>query len=194
MRLYVQDGKVIANSFTNVPGVTTVDSITDEFCDEVKVAFGDHNDYAEKGGMKTLGDALERGMVLAMSMWDDHDANMLWLDSNYPLDKDPSQPGVNRGPCPEDSGTPEDMESNYPDATVKYYNVKFGDIGSTFPGGDATPTATTERTTTTRKPTTTTADNSECPGDDLSDCMSMCPTEPLDIFQGCILECQDKCT
>ena len=70
-----------------------------------------------------------------MSMWDDHDANMLWLDSNYPLDKDPSQPGVNRGPCPEDSGTPEDMESNYPDATVKYFNVKFGDIGSTYPGG-----------------------------------------------------------
>jgi len=193
-RLYLQDGNIIDNSFTNMDGIDSVDSITQEFCDQTKVAFGDVDDHAEHGGLKTMGESLDRGQVLVMSMWDDHDANMLWLDSNYPLDKDPSEPGVNRGPCPEDSGTPEDMESNYPDATVKYFNVKFGDIGSTYPGGDATPTATTERTTTTRKPTTTTADNSECPGDDLSDCMSMCPTEPLDIFQGCILECQDKCT
>ena len=28
-----------------------------------------------------------RGMVLVMSLWDDHDANMLWLDSDYPLDR-----------------------------------------------------------------------------------------------------------
>merc|ERR1711913_94372 len=48
---------------------------------------------------------------MGMSMWDDHDANMLWLDSNFPLDKDPSEPGVNRGPCPEDSGVPADMEA-----------------------------------------------------------------------------------
>ena len=33
------------------------------------------------------GEAMGRGMVLVMSLWDDHDANMLWLDSNYPLDK-----------------------------------------------------------------------------------------------------------
>ena len=82
-----------------------------------------------------MGESLERGQVLVMSMWDDHDANMLWLDSNYPLDKDPSTPGVNRGPCPEDSGVPADMESQYPDASVKYYNVKFGTLGSTYPGG-----------------------------------------------------------
>ena len=112
-----------------------MDSITQEFCDQTKVAFDDVDDHAEHGGLKTMGESLDRGQVLVMSMWDDHDANMLWLDSNYPLDKDPSQPGVNRGPCPEDSGTPEDMESNYPDATVKYFNVKFGDIGSTYPGG-----------------------------------------------------------
>jgi len=191
-RLYVQDGKIIDNSFTNLDGIDSVDSITDEFCGQTKVVFGDVDDHGEHGGLKTMGDSMDRGHVLVMSMWDDHDANMLWLDSNYPLDKDPSQPGVNRGPCPEDSGEPSDMESNYPDATVKYYNVKFGDIGSTYPGGDATPTA--GPTTTTRKPTTTSGDNSECPGDDLSDCMSMCPTEPLDIFQGCILECQDKCS
>ena len=67
-------------------------------------------------------------------MWDDHDANMLWLDSDYPLDKDPSTTGVNRGTCPTVSGDPVDMEENYPDATVKYFNVKFGTIGSTYQG------------------------------------------------------------
>ena len=68
-----------------------------------------------------------------MSMWDDHDAGMLWLDGNYPVDKDPSTPGVSRGPCPEDSGDPVDMENNHPDATVTFYNVKVGTIGSTYP-------------------------------------------------------------
>ena len=42
-----------------------------------------------------------------MSLWDDSEANMLWLDSDYPLNKDPSIPGVNRGPCRTDTGSPE---------------------------------------------------------------------------------------
>ena len=29
---------------------------------------------------------MDRGHVLVMSLWDDHDVNMLWLDSDYPLD------------------------------------------------------------------------------------------------------------
>jgi len=132
-RLYVQDGKVIDNSFVALPGMDVVDSITDEFCLQTKVAFGDPDDFGEKGGLKAMGESLRRGHVLVMSMWDDHDANMLWLDSDYPLDKDPSIPGVNRGPCPTDSGDPVDMETNYPDATVSYYNVKWGPIGSTYP-------------------------------------------------------------
>lgn len=53
-----------------------------------------------------MGNALERGMVLVMSIWDDHYVNMLWLDSNYPTDVDPSQPGVARGSCATDSGLP----------------------------------------------------------------------------------------
>merc|ERR1712158_130779 len=68
-RLYVQGGKVIDNSFVALPGMDVVDSITDEFCLQTKVAFGD----------------------------------------------------------------PVDMESNYPDATVNYFNVKWGPIGSTYP-------------------------------------------------------------
>ena len=32
---------------------------------------------------------LEQGMVLVMSLWDDHNSNMLWLDSNYPTNAMP---------------------------------------------------------------------------------------------------------
>jgi hypothetical protein len=41
-----------------------------------------------------MGEALKRGMVLVMSLWDDHEANMSWLDSNYPTDADPNTPGA----------------------------------------------------------------------------------------------------
>ena len=37
---------------------------------------------------------MENGYVLVMSEWDDGAAHMLWLDSNYPPDADPSKPGV----------------------------------------------------------------------------------------------------
>jgi cellulose 1,4-beta-cellobiosidase len=37
--------------------------------------------------MKNMGESLARGMVLVMSLWDDHYAHMLWLDSDYPTDK-----------------------------------------------------------------------------------------------------------
>merc|ERR1712115_224902 len=119
-------------SFVALPGMDVVDSITDEFCLQTKVAFGDPDDFGEKGGLKAMGESLRRGHVLVMSMWDDHDANMLWLDSDYPLDKDPSEPGVNRGPCPEDSGVPADVEAEYPDATVIFSKVRVGDLDSTY--------------------------------------------------------------
>ena len=131
-RLYVQNGKVIANSKTSISGMSNYDSITDAFCNAQKTAFGDNNSFEKLGGLKVMGDAFQAGMVLVMSIWDDHEAKMLWLDSEYPLDKDPSQPGVSRGPCSRDSGDPEQVESESPDATVIYSNIKFGPIGSTY--------------------------------------------------------------
>ncbi len=50
-RLYVQNDQVIQNSQVNVEGVDAYDSITDDFCADIKVAFGDENDHAEKGGL-----------------------------------------------------------------------------------------------------------------------------------------------
>ena len=34
-----------------------------------------------------MGDSMARGQVLVLSLWDDHEAHMLWLDSDYPLDR-----------------------------------------------------------------------------------------------------------
>lgn len=79
-----------------------------------------------------MGESLERGMVLVMSLWDDHEAHMLWLDSNYPLDQSASAPGNARGPCATSSGDPKDVESQHGDAKVVFSNIKYGDINSTF--------------------------------------------------------------
>nr|QDK64596.1 putative cellobiohydrolase 2 [Ganoderma lucidum] len=131
-RLYVQNGKVIANSKTNIPGMSTYDSITDAFCNAQKTAFGDTNSFESLGGLAQMGRALDTGMVLVMSLWDDHEAQMLWLDSDYPLDKDASQPGVSRGPCATTSGVPTTVESQNGGSTVIFSNIKVGPIGSTY--------------------------------------------------------------
>jgi len=75
---------------------------------------------------------MAKGMVLVMSLWDDHYANMLWLDSTYPTDADPSTPGAARGDCPTSSGSPADVEKNNANAQVKYSNIKFGKLILSF--------------------------------------------------------------
>merc|ERR1719333_806824 len=125
-RFYVQDGRVIRQPFTNIPGLKgpQFNSLTDANCASQKEAMGDKNDFAVKGGMKKMGEALKRGMVLVMSLWDDHYAYMLWLDSAYPLDKPVSQPGILRGPCATSSGRPKDVESQQANSHVAYYIIE----------------------------------------------------------------------
>jgi len=157
-RFYVQNGKVIPNSQSKISGVTG-NSITTDFCSAQKTAFGDTNVFAEKGGLKGMGDALKAGMVLVMSVWDDHAVNMLWLDSTYPTDS--TKPGAARGTCPTTSGVPADVESQVPNSNVIYSNIKVGPINSTFSGsnsggggngGTTTTGPTTIRTSTTTAP------------------------------------------
>mmetsp|Transcript_17084 Transcript_17084/g.19045 ORF Transcript_17084/g.19045 Transcript_17084/m.19045 type:complete len:457 (+) Transcript_17084:38-1408(+) len=131
-RFYVQNGVTIPNSYVTYSNVSKTNSVTDKFCQEIKSFFGDNPDFNKKGGLKTMGQALDRGMVLVMSLWDDYYAYMLWLDSNYPVDKPATQPGIARGSCPTSSGRPHDVESQYPNANVVYSNIKYGPIGSTF--------------------------------------------------------------
>ena len=131
-RIYVQNGKVIQNSATKVSGLDSYNSISDDFCNAQKTAFGDTNSFENRGGLKVMGDAFDAGMVLVMSVWDDHAANMLWLDSDYPVDADASKPGVSRAPCSTSPGVPTDVESQSPNSSVKFSNIRFGAIGSTF--------------------------------------------------------------
>ena len=133
-RLYIQNGQVHEMPQTNIPGLEKYNSLTDEHCDAQKKVFGETNDHKSKGGIKKMGEALGRGMVLVLSLWDDHKAHMLWLDSDYPTTQSASDPGVHRGPCSTDSGKPEEMESRYPNSSVRFSNIKFGAIDSTYSG------------------------------------------------------------
>ncbi|KAG5942535.1 hypothetical protein E4U59_001077 [Claviceps monticola] len=131
-RFYVQNGKVIPNSVSRVRGVPG-NSITQGFCNAQKKMFGAHESFNAKGGMKGMSAAVSKPMVLVMSLWDDHNSNMLWLDSTYPTNS--RQRGSKRGSCPASSGRPTDVESSAPDSTVVFSNIKFGPIGSTFSRG-----------------------------------------------------------
>merc|ERR1711881_381820 len=99
--------------------------------------FKDHTNFLQKGGLKSMDSAMEKGMVLVMSLWDDHKVNMLWLDSTYPVGS--SEPGAARGTCPTASGKPDDVETNHADSSVTFSNVRFGEIGSTDGTGPSPP-------------------------------------------------------
>ncbi|KAF7555008.1 hypothetical protein G7Z17_g2487 [Cylindrodendrum hubeiense] len=133
-RFYVQDGVVVKNSESVIAG-TSGNAITEEFCTAQKVAFGDDDDFSVKGGYSQMSDALAAPMVLVMSLWDDHYANMLWLDSNYPANS--TEDGAARGTCSTDSGVPTDVEAATPNASVVFSNIKFGPIGTTFDSGSS---------------------------------------------------------
>jgi len=134
-RFYVQDGRVVHSPPSTILGPKNSDSITDEFCSAKKDLFDDVNDFQAKGGNKAMGESLDRGHVLAISLWDDVDVNMLWLDSAYPLDKATTAPGVRRGTCPGgESSTPTHLRKTYPDGYVKFANAAIGEIGSTLIG------------------------------------------------------------
>ncbi|MCJ1440425.1 MAG: hypothetical protein MMC23_000908 [Stictis urceolatum] len=128
-RFYVQNGKTIPNSMSTISGVTG-NSINEAFCTAQKKAFGDENTFEEKGGFASISSAMDKGMALVMSLWDDHYANMLWLDSTYPVGK--TGAGTARGTCATSSGVPADVEAGGDAISVTYSNIKFGPINSTF--------------------------------------------------------------
>ncbi|KAH7141026.1 glycosyl hydrolase family 7-domain-containing protein [Dactylonectria macrodidyma] len=160
-RFYVQDGVVVANSESTIAG-TSGNALTEEFCTAQKVAFGDEDDFTAKGGYSQMSDALASPMVLVMSLWDDHAANMLWLDSTYPVDA--TGDGAARGTCSTDSGVAADVEADSPNASVVFSNIKFGPIGSTFDStgtdtesGSSSSAAATGKATSTAKAASTSA-------------------------------------
>lgn len=128
-RFYVQDGQTIGNAESNLAGVSG-SAINADYCTALKTATNDTDYYTQKGGWGAMTDAMAGGMVLVMSLWDDHYSNMLWLDATYPVNS--TVAGATRGTCDAGSGDPADIETSAASATVVYSNIKFGDINSTF--------------------------------------------------------------
>jgi cellulose 1,4-beta-cellobiosidase len=127
-RLYIQNGKVIQNSKVNIPDMAPYDSISEAFCADKNGAFNETGAFTERGGYKAIDTALERGMVLVLSLTKDY-AGSLWLDSVYPPNADPSTLGAKRGNCPTTPPVTLPVESPPPKITIS--NIRFGDIGST---------------------------------------------------------------
>lgn len=65
-RKWVQDGEVIKNAVVNVEGRKPRDYLDDDYCEENP---GGTRRFTELGGVEEMGNALSRGMVLAMSIW-----------------------------------------------------------------------------------------------------------------------------
>jgi cellulose 1,4-beta-cellobiosidase len=131
-RKYVQNGRVIENSKSRIDGIDATNSISDKFCDQQRKVFNGWDRFAQFGGLGKIGSAFDSGMVLVLSIWDDRERKMIWLDSVYPSNRDRSLPGVERGPCPTTSGNPSDVRNNSPDATVTFGNLKYGELDSTY--------------------------------------------------------------
>eukprot|EP00644_Phytophthora_capsici_P013973 jgi/Phyca11/4653/fgenesh1_pm.PHYCAscaffold_3_\ len=131
-RYYVQDDVSYEMPYASWSGIDDMNSLTEPQCSAAKTEFGDEDDHKAKGGLAQLGLAMKRGMVLTMSLWTDSAAYCLWLDSDYPVTADASEPGVSRGTCATTTGIPDDVISEQPDATVVFSNIRFGDIGTTY--------------------------------------------------------------
>merc|ERR1712115_528099 len=166
-QFYQQDGKTVEHPAYTVNGKQH-NTITDDFCSDWVAVTQDGTNFLEKGGMDAVEKAIDAGVVLVMSLWDDHYANMLWLDSTYPVGS--TDPGAYRGACSADSGDPADVEVDQAKAHVKFSDIKFGPIGSTT-GGSPGPA-----------PGPAPTPSGDCPGGSLSNCIDMCPA---DIFAPC---------
>jgi len=128
-RFYVQDGKRIENSKATLPGLNANSLLSDAACALDKHIFGEEDTTRKFGGMKQMGKAIDGGMTLVLSLWDDGASKMHWLDSIN--GDDPAQPGALRGPCSPEKGDPSYVRAHHADAYVDYFNFKYGEIGST---------------------------------------------------------------
>jgi cellulose 1,4-beta-cellobiosidase len=116
-------------------------------------------------------------MVLVMSLWDDHYAQMDWLDSQFPAGG--TAPGDARGPCKNGAGDPAVVEKQYPNSKVAFSDVRHGELGSTVPAGPGPSPGPSP---------------SGCPGGSLSACMGLCPSDPPAAYKACVEDCVKRCS
>jgi len=134
-RMYIQKGVLIQEATVDVKGIDPVNSMTDGYCAAQKTVFGGPkaaNAFKTQGGMKQMGEAIRRGMVLAFAIWDDATGGMHWLDSTVPENAPPGTPGAERGPCPTSGGKSGQIQAEQPDAQVVFSKIRSGELGSTF--------------------------------------------------------------
>eukprot|EP00588_Corethron_pennatum_P013333 CAMPEP_0194274870 /NCGR_PEP_ID=MMETSP0169-20130528/7856_1 /TAXON_ID=218684 /ORGANISM="Corethron pennatum, Strain L29A3" /LENGTH=607 /DNA_ID=CAMNT_0039018201 /DNA_START=70 /DNA_END=1894 /DNA_ORIENTATION=+ len=181
-RFYVQDGNVIPSPKSTILS-KNADSITDGFCKNKKKLFGDINDFKRKGGNAEMGNSLDRGHVLALSLWDDVEVNMLWLDSAFPLDKPATDPGVKRGEClGGETSTPKYVRDNYPNGGVTFENVAIGEIGSTL---IKSPTSSPTRAPCALCSSQPNKNQPECTGQSETRCKQMAKNENKCMWNEC---------
>ncbi|KAL0469855.1 glycoside hydrolase [Neurospora intermedia] len=124
-RVYIQDGKTILTTYNSnfkalnhanisLSGSKFEGALTEGYCS----ARG-FDDHVRLDGLKTIGQALGRGMVMALSIWNSERDSMAWLDAG------------NNGPCQDGEGKPDRIAKKTPDVTVTFSNIRWGDIGST---------------------------------------------------------------
>lgn len=173
-RFYMQDGKKIENPTPTYAGAKT--SISDDMCKAQMTNFSDHYDVFQKaGGMKGAGEAMRRGVVAVLSLWDDHDVGMIWLDATDPYPVDKAKPwGAARGTCNQTSGNYTIVEQQHGDSYVLYSDIRYGEIGSTL--GPAPP-----------------APPASCPGGSKVACIALCdPADPVK-YTACVKNCDTHC-
>lgn len=180
-RFYKQGGQVIGNADAGPVWDHTGpdDSITDGMCERKSKYFGDEqNGFATHGGLKQMGEAMRRGMVLTLSVWDDQTAGMTWLDSTAPYPVPAWVRGASRGACSQESGYA--ARKQHPNAYVLFSNIRYGEIGSTTGPSPPPPPAPPP------KP-------SPCPGGSKAKCIATCdPANPAKYLQ-CVHDCGDHC-
>jgi hypothetical protein len=112
-RIYIQGGKLYRNPSVKLPGDSReFSALSEEFC---RATVSDWS-AKEWRTLPKLGESFEQGHVLVFSLWDSSD--MGWLDSGE------------YGPC--DSPSKEEIEAEYPEMTVTWSNIRYGDIDTTY--------------------------------------------------------------
>ncbi|KAL4792268.1 concanavalin A-like lectin/glucanase domain-containing protein [Aspergillus venezuelensis] len=114
-RLYIQNNRLIHNALIPIGSSNSSTMLlNDRLCAATSSWFDSF------GGMARMGEPLGRGMVLAMSIWNDAGEYMQWLD------------GGDSGPCNATEGSPENIEATVPGTKVVFGDLRWGDLGTTF--------------------------------------------------------------
>lgn len=130
-RFYLQEGRLV---WPPAPAAR----MTDDSVAEQKRTFGEPNNFAEQGGMEALGRALDRGLVMVLSIWDDPSTNMQWLDGTYPPGA--QGPGAARGPCDASrSRTVAELRGAHGCARARFWDLAVGPLNSTWREEDPAP-------------------------------------------------------